>query len=127
MTTDVKKLKTDAYNCEECVLVPDVDIYESENEYVLKADMPGVSRDSLEITLKDTQLTLNGRISPDYRSAENLKYREYSLYDFHRVFQVDDTINGSEIAAALENGILTVTLPKSEKVKPRKIEITVEK
>ncbi|HOS40559.1 MAG TPA: Hsp20/alpha crystallin family protein [Spirochaetota bacterium] len=127
MTTEVKKLKTDAYHCNECVIVPAIDIYEDANEFVLTADMPGVAREDLEITMKDNTLTVDGKVSPAYLSAEDLKYREYTLYNFHRVFQVDDAVNAGRITAKLDNGVLVITLPKSEKAKPRKIEITVEK
>lgn len=124
--TEVRKLKQNDYRNEEPVIVPPADIYETKNEYVLKADLPGVRKENLEITLMNNELTIDGKIADEHRGAENPKYREYTLCNYHRVFRVDDAINTGAITASLENGILTLTLPKSEEAKPKKIAITVE-
>jgi len=125
MTTEVKKLKKDAYNTEERIIVPPIDIYETENDYVLKAEMPGISKDNLEVVLADSELEITGRVAESDLKDENLKYSEYKLYNYHRKFRVGDGIDESGITANLDNGILTLNLPKSEKVKPKKIEIKV--
>jgi len=126
MTTEVRKLKNDAYNREECVIVPPVDIYENENEYVLKADMPGVAKENLEIALNNNELTINGTIDRSAGSDEEPKYREFTMCNFHRAFQVSEAVDANAISANLDNGVLTITLPKSEAVKPKKIQIAVE-
>jgi len=126
MASEVTKLKKDQYNQEERVIVPAVDIFETDNEFVLKADMPGVTKENLDITLENNRLEINGAVPAD-AEEKRLKYREFMLYNYHRSFTVGDNIDTQKIAAALENGVLTLTLPKSEKAKPRKIEITVEK
>ncbi|HSV97458.1 MAG TPA: Hsp20/alpha crystallin family protein [Spirochaetota bacterium] len=125
MANDVKKVKKDAYNCEECVIVPAADIYETAEEYVIRADMPGTRKENLEITLEKNQLDIYGRLDEELTSEENLKYGEYRLYNYHRTFVVGDGIDREKINATLENGVLALTLPKSEKLKPRKIEIKV--
>ncbi|RPI94929.1 MAG: Hsp20/alpha crystallin family protein [Spirochaetales bacterium] len=126
MANDVKKMRKDDYNCEECVIVPPADIYETVDEYVIRADMPGTRRENLDITLEKNQLDIYGRLDEELTSEENLKYGEYRLYNYHRTFVVGDGIDREKINATLENGVLTLTLPKSEKLKPRKIEIKVE-
>ena len=126
MTTEVKKIKKDAYQCEECVIVPPVDIYETENEYTLKADMPGVVKENLEITLDNNILEINGMVTEEDLNEEDLKYSEYKLYNFHREFNVGRDINANAITANLDQGVLTLIMPKKEEVKPKKIEIKSE-
>lgn len=123
MTTEVNKIKTNNYNCDERVIVPPVDIFETQNEYVIKADMPGVDKQDVDITLDNDVLAISGKINQN-ENETNLKYREYSLYNFCRNFNVGKDINGDAVKASMENGVLTLTLPKKEEVKPKKIEIT---
>lgn len=126
MATEVTKLKKDSYDCEECVIVPAVDIYETVDEYVLKADMPGVQKEDLDITFEKNQLEINGKVDSSLVDDENIRYREYTLYNYNRRFTVGEGIDSQKIAARLEDGVLTLTLPKSEAVKPRKIEVKSE-
>lgn len=131
-TTEVRKTETkdvartrdrdDRYH-----VVPAADIYETDNEYVIKADMPGVKKENLEIMIEDNELLIVGRIDVDGSRLDNLKYCECRLYDFRRSFIVGDTVDRNGISANLEDGVLTLTLPKSELVKPKKIEIKTEK
>lgn len=121
MNTDVKKIK----GGDEYVIVPPADIYETENEYVIKADMPGVSRENLEITLEKDNLEISGKVR-ESGSQDTLRYAEYRLHNYNRSFVVGDGIKRDGISASLENGVLTLTLPKSEHVKPRKIEIKAQ-
>jgi len=123
MTTEVKKLKKDAYNNEEKVVIPPVDVYETDEAYVLKADMPGVKKEDINITLDNNRLEISGKVH--IVEEEGLKYREYELNNYHREFTVTNNINGDAISAALTNGILTLNLPKREEIKPRKVEISV--
>ena len=106
-----------------CVTVPPVDIYEDGSSYILKADMPGIAKEALEITLDNKELTIVGKVNRD--SAENPAYAEYAVNDYKRSFIVSENIDAAAITAALENGVLTLTLPKSEKAKPRQIAIAV--
>lgn len=126
MTTDVKKLKKDAYNTEEPVIVPPVDIYETDDEYVIKAEMPGIEKDGIDVTLNNRELEITGKVNGSMPDEKNLKYAEFRLYNYSRKFKVGDDVDYNKLTAKLENGILTLNLPKSERVKPRKIEIKVE-
>jgi HSP20 family molecular chaperone IbpA len=108
------------------VITPPVDIYETDNEYVLKADMPGVTKDNVNITFNNNQLEISGKVDEQYTSNENMTYREYTLFNYYRKFVVSNAINPEGISASLENGVLTVKLPKREEAKPKKIEIKAE-
>ncbi len=106
-------------------VVPLADVYTTDEEYVITADMPAVSKEGLDITMDNNTLTIKGAVDNDELSGENLKYREFSLYNYLRTFTVGNDIDTGKISAKLNNGVLTVTLPKKEEVKPKKIEITV--
>jgi HSP20 family protein len=101
---------------------PGVNIYETKDGYVLEAEMPGVSKEGLEITLENNELTITGHRSNEAASGEVL-FRESHNHVFRRVFELDPTVDPGLISAKMEQGILTLTLPKSEKVKPRKISV----
>ncbi len=108
------------------VITPPVDIYETDNEYVLKADMPGVAKDNVNITFNNNELEITGKVDDEYTSNENMTYREYTLFNYYRKFVVSNAINPEGISALLENGVLTIKLPKREEAKPKKIEIKAE-
>lgn len=108
------------------VITPPVDIYETDNEYVLKADMPGVAKDNVNITFNNNELEITGKVDEQYTSNENMTYREYTLFNYYRKFVVSNAINPEGISALLENGVLTIKLPKREEAKPKKIEIKAE-
>jgi len=102
---------------------PRVNITETKDGYLLEAEMPGVNKDGLEISLENNQLTLTGRRREDPQGLE-LVYRESNNRDFRRIFVLDPTIDTAKIDAKLDNGVLRVHLPKAEQVKPRKITVT---
>jgi HSP20 family protein len=101
---------------------PVVNISETKDSYVLEAEMPGVNKDGLEITLENNELAIIGRRSAETVSAEPL-FRERSTAHFRRVFELDPAIDTGRINATVNQGVLTLTLPKSERVKPRKIAV----
>ncbi len=101
---------------------PLVDIESTQDGYVLYAEMPGVSKDGIEVTVENGDLLIVGHRRPLEVSGEPI-YRESRLYDFRRVYELDPSIDTSRISARIENGLLIVNLPKAEKVKPRRIEV----
>ncbi len=128
--TDTKELvKVDSSNSwdealeNESWIAPMVNIYETEDNFNLTAFMPDVKRDNIKIKLEDGSLLLMGRIN--YEEALNRKYilNEYTIGNYYRKFKISDTIDESKIEARFENGVLTVKLPKHDRVKPRTIEI----
>lgn len=102
---------------------PLANIVETPDGYTLQAEMPGVSRDGLEVTVENGDLTIVGR-RKGYESPGVLLYGESRHADFRRTFEIDPSINAAGITAKLEQGILTLHLPKAEAVKPRKISVT---
>lgn len=102
---------------------PEVNIFENKDGYILEVEMPGVNKDGLEITLEGNEITLTGHRQRETIKAEAL-YRESRLADYRRVFELDPAIDSSRISARMEQGVLTLHLPKTEKVKPRKISIS---
>lgn len=84
--------------------------------------MPGVNKDGLEITVEGNELTIVGRRSLDLPEGE-LYYCETPTADFRRVFDLGPDVDTSKIGAKLEQGVLMLRLPKSEKAKPKKIEV----
>lgn len=102
-------------------VTPEVNIVETKGGYVLEAEMPGVTKEGLDVHMEDNVLTIVGRrgLAP----AGNPIYRESRSADFRRVFELDPSIESGKISAGIEQGILTLTLPKAEKVKPRKIQV----
>jgi len=103
-------------------VVPDVNIYETKDGYTLEAEMPGVNKDGLEITLEGHEITITGRRAAEVVSGETL-FRERHGADYRRVFELDPVIDTSKISARMNQGVLLLTLPKSEQVKPRKITV----
>jgi HSP20 family protein len=103
-------------------LSPGVNIFETTDGYVLEAEMPGVTKEGLEITLEGNEMTIIGRRMDETAPGEPL-FRERALIDYRRVFELDPAIDTGKIAAKMDQGLLTLTLPKSEKVKPRRIKV----
>lgn len=103
-------------------LVPTVDIVENNEAYLLQADMPGVNKDGLDILLENNELTIVGRRA-ETQSEALYVYRESKPAQFRRVFELDPAIDIDKIDAKIDQGVLKLTLPKSERVKPRKITV----
>ena len=101
---------------------PDVNIYETEKSFVLQAEMPGVNKSGLEVTLEGSTLTFVGRRG-EVSTVGTPLYRESRPLNYRRSFELDLSIDTSKVVAELQQGVLTLTLPKAERVLPRKIEI----
>lgn len=106
------------------VFVPAVDILENEEEIIILADMPGVTSKSVDIDLRESVLTIQGRISPVEGEKEVTVYREFDWGDYLRQFTLSDAIDQEKITAKMDLGVLRLTLPKAEKRKPQKIQVT---
>jgi HSP20 family protein len=104
------------------VFVPAVDIFETEHELTLVADMPGVPIESVDIDLDGEQLTIRGTIP---RPEENgrVLLREYAIGDYYRQFGLSSDIDRAKIQASMKEGVLKLVLPKAEAAKPRKITV----
>ena len=105
------------------VFVPAVDIFESEKDITVLADLPGVKSEDLKIDLRDNVLTLSGDIAPYEGSDEKDIIIEYEIGKYYRQFSLSEVINQGKIDARIEDGVLRLTLPKSEKAVPKKIAV----
>ena len=105
------------------VYTPAVDIFENDEVITLLADLPGVKAGDLTIDLRESTLTLTGRITPSEQSGEVEILREYRAGTFVRQFALAETIDQARIAAKLADGVLRLELPKVEKAKPRQITV----
>ncbi len=105
------------------VFTPAVDIFETEKEITLLADLPGVKSDELNIDLRDNVLTLTGEVTPWEGAEEEDLLIEYEIGRYFRQFTLSEVIDQNKIDAQLNDGVLRLTLPKIEKATPRKISV----
>ncbi|MGD9083065.1 MAG: Hsp20/alpha crystallin family protein [Desulfobacterales bacterium] len=105
------------------VFTPSVDIFETEHEITLLADLPGVTTDSLTIDLRENTLTLTGEVEPFEGANEEDILIEYEIGKYYRQFTLSSVIDQSKIDAKLADGVLRLSLPKIEAATPRRIEV----
>lgn len=108
------------------VFVPRTDIYESKDQLLLLADMPGVDQESVDITLERNILTISGYVEPPEFKGHNLSYAEYGVGDYRRVFTLSNEIDRDGIQASVKHGVLKLVLPKSKQAQPKKIKVQSE-
>ena len=103
--------------------VPATDIFETDQALTVVLEMPGVSKDNVDVSVEDDVVRIEGRI--DYSKYENLQpvYTEYNIGHYVRSFQISNQIDQSAIKAEMENGVMKLTLPKAEKAKSRRIAV----
>ncbi len=106
---------------------PAVDIYETENELVLKADVPDVDPKNVGIQLENGTLTLKGerKFENEQKNGKGFHRIERSYGSFVRAFSLPDTVDGDKVKADYKNGVLTITLPKKEVAKPKTINVEI--
>ncbi len=103
-------------------VTPRATLRETGEGYTLEVEMPGVTREGLEVSAENNELTITGRRSLP-KVEGTLLHRESRPENFRRVFEIDPSIDLGRIGARLDQGILTLSLPKAEHVKPRKISV----
>ena len=108
---------------QEQYVTPPVDIYETPEGLIVKADLPGVARDGMDIRVENNLLTI--RAIAAHVAPGDPVYREYGLVNFFRQFELNERVDQSKISAELNHGVLTLNLPKAEETKPRKIDVKV--
>jgi HSP20 family protein len=102
---------------------PLVDIVERNEELTLLADVPGAAAGDVDVKFEDGQLTLHARVHPRYDESTKFLRAEYGVGDYQRTFQIGETIDAGKITAEYSDGVLTLHLPKTEAIKPRKIQV----
>ena len=108
---------------ETVTLAPPIDIYETDTAFVLLADMPGVAPEGLELIVERSTLRTRGRAQETTGEPE---YQEFELGEYRSAFAITDDLETDRITAALHDGVLRVEIPKSERLRPKKIPVTSE-
>jgi len=103
-------------------VTPRVDVLETDDEFLVLADMPGVKPEDVDIRFEKGELTVHGRRPVSFTGKEPA-LREYEATNYHRAFVIAETVAADRIAAELKGGVLTVRLPKVEAVKPKRIAV----
>jgi HSP20 family molecular chaperone IbpA len=103
--------------------VPRADIYETDDEIVIVADMPGVDQSTVDITLENNVLSINGYVETAQPEGYSLAYAEYREGDYQRAFTLSDQIDREGIEATVKHGVLRLLLPKVTEARVRKIAI----
>ena len=108
--------------------LPPVDIYETaEREIVLKAELPGLKRDAIDLTVENNTLTIRGQRQADDGTADAQFHRSERVFGpFSRSFTLPNTVDAGRVKAEYRDGVLTVRLPRREEAKPRQIAVDVE-
>ncbi len=105
-----------------CYMMPRVNILEKADEVVIEAELPGVPKDGAQLEIKENELTLTGHRKSSTDDAR-VHLRERTQADYRRVFALSRAIDASRAEAQMQDGILTVRLPKRDEVKPRTISV----
>ena len=108
----------------EPVYVPRADVRENAEEFIVVADMPGADEQSVEATVQKRVLTIEGWTKAEKPQGHEELGREFGAGRFRRDFALPDAVDVERIQARVKNGVLTVTIPKKEEVKARKIQVT---
>ena len=106
------------------IFVPVTDIFETPEALTVVLEMPGVDRDSIEASIENDVVTIDGRI--DFAKYEGMQpvYTEYNVGHYARSFEISDKIDQNKISAQMKDGVVTIVLPKAEQAKPRKIQVS---
>lgn len=102
-------------------IAPPVDIFETDQSFVMLADLPGVGPDGLEVSTERDTLTIRGRTD---RPEEEPDYQEFVLSDYRRTFALTEDLDVSQVSATLKDGVLRIQIAKSPRLQPKRIPIT---
>lgn len=111
---------------ERFVCTPPIDIFDNGEGLVLRADLPGVSGETLELQVQDNKLTLFGRVAVQAPDDARLIHQEYRVGDYLRSFILSEDVDHERISAKLVNGVLEVTLPRAAQAEPRRIQVKTQ-
>jgi len=123
MNTLTRETRESDRSQQEQFITPPASVREISDGYTLEIEMPGVKKDGLEISVENNELTIIGRRSLPAMEG-TLVHRESRPENFRRMFEIDPSIDADKISAKIDQGLVTLTLPKAEHVKPRKITVS---
>jgi HSP20 family protein len=103
--------------------MPATDVFENEQALIVVMEVPGIQRDHVDVRVEDNHLTIEGRLDQSKYDGLQPVYTEYNIGNYSRSFQLSSQIEQDGIVAELNNGVMTLTLPKRESAKPRRISI----
>ncbi len=109
----------------ESYFVPATDVYETDEELTLLVEMPGVAPDGLDVTVEDNVLVIRGRPAAQGERNGTVLLKEFEVGPFYRAFQLPADYDADSIQASMRQGLLVLRLPKSDRLKPRRIEVKV--
>jgi len=115
--TESKELENEFFH------TPNVDIFEKEDKINLITELPGVEEASLELIVEDNVLTISGKMKDQSFDAYDLVYSEYKPASYKRSFTINNEFDKDKLKAVFKNGVLDISIPKVEKVAPKKIKI----
>ena len=127
-TIEVKKQEAEVVDGQEPtrssrVFIPAADIFETENQFTILADLPGVDEKSVDITLEKNVLDISGYVKPFEPEGFSPAYQEYEMGDFRRKFILSDEVDRNSIDATVKDGVLRLLLTKAPDYKARKISV----
>lgn len=105
---------------------PDSEVVETQDAFLLSLDVPGVKQSDIEISSEDQQLTIKGNRVRVAQDANKTHFVNRVYGSFAKTYRLPDTVDGENIKARLEDGVLSIALPKQEQAKPRKISVDIE-
>ena len=123
MTKKQSNLPTSVERRASVTYLPRLDVYEGDEDYQVAFEMPGVDRESVDITLENDVLTVVGHVNVTPYEGYELQYREYQVGDYRRTLRLSESVDAERIEANMNHGILRITLPKSERSKARQITV----
>ena len=123
MNTTVRENRNGERAQREQFVAPSSSVLEDNDGYILQVEMPGVNKEGLEISIEKNEISIVGRRSAPAPQG-TLLHRESRSHNYRRSFEIDPSIESGKIAARMHQGVVTLTLPKAEKVMPRKIAVS---
>ncbi|MBN1635682.1 MAG: Hsp20/alpha crystallin family protein [Deltaproteobacteria bacterium] len=121
--TEVKDSSVTERSRDRKTFIPRIDVSENSNELIISADISGASEKDVNISLENNVLTIEASVPEQSVEGHTLAYSEYDVGDYHRSFTLSESIDRPKITAKMNNGVLSVVLPKAEQVKPKRIPV----
>lgn len=104
-------------------ITPAVDIFETADSFILRLDLPGTRKDSIQLSVEAAKVTVRAKVEPYHQKKVNLLLQEIAARSYYRSFNLGDGIDISKVQAEYDGGVLTVSLPKTESMKTKEIPI----
>jgi HSP20 family protein len=114
------------YEAAERTVVPAADVFETDDSFIVKLDMPGSSKEGISLNVDSKRMEIRGTVARQTEENKKGVFGEIEHKDYYREFNLGNGIKTDTVSANYEDGVLTVTLPKAEEAKPKQIEVKVQ-